>query len=93
MEKNGPRAQERSINVMVITETHRKKGDRKIEMEGFKTHYANRDRKGKKGGGVAILVKKTIPSHLWEHPSENNSRKFILVVTVARSWVVCIYIW
>jgi hypothetical protein len=60
----------RGVQIMALTETHKKKNTQQINIPGFKTHYACRSVNQKKGGGVAILVRADIPSTTWINRTE-----------------------
>ena len=50
----------RGIDVFSLTETKKRKHDRKIQMPGFQVVESRRDRGDKAGGGIACLMRETL---------------------------------
>ena len=69
---------------MVSTETHIKEGAHMMEIQGFWTVERRRQASEKKGGGLAIAIRKGIQAHEWERRTHlhGNAAKEILWVII-----------
>jgi len=61
------------VNVAVITETHfkSKHTDSAISVPGYRV--LRRDREYRRGGGVALYVRSSIPLHTWTYSGDDRT--------------------
>ena len=66
---------DRMADIVCLTETHWKQGDKGKSLNGFKRYWRRRPAEGKKGGGVAIFVKDNLKAREWERANEEEPRQ------------------
>ena len=72
------------VEVMMLAETQQKTGQREIRVKGYKCYTEGKGGKGRKGGGVAILVDEKLPSCEWRRDNdipgeEGRDRKWVII--------------
>ncbi len=84
------RTREQGADIICLTETHWKEGDKGQEVKGYRRYWRRRAPEEKKGGGVAIFVKNDLSAWEWERQSESRSNEHIWIVVQGQSEEIAI---
>ena len=66
------RSKQENWGIIAFTETHWKKGTKGRNITGYSAVHIERSSFGKKGGGIAIWIKETIPFTIWSSEIESE---------------------